>query len=329
VTEPLPVSMEPERLPIIDYARHPAYGGAFEPDPALRLRALEILQPLIQQMRELEAWKSEVFGYRYGHDGAVGETLARDGLVRFQLPARLIDPIGAGAEPLLATIAARLADMRSAEQIVRFSDRLEMVEQASHPDLYAAIDAMLRDIGAYELTQRYFNGLGAKLKSAAVLVSLPERDGPDHKLRADGDTPPAEGLHIDSAGRCLIKAVLYLKDVGPDQGPFGMLPGSHRWEAGSEGRVLRRAFDRSSLTARGKKERRLFVSLPKELQLKAEFGGDMLPEWPLTRELLGREDASIGPRGLLSLFDPEAIHRGGQARVGERHAMLLTLRPVY
>jgi hypothetical protein len=321
--------MEPDRLPVIDYARHPAYGGAFAPDETLARNALELLQPLIREMEEVEAWKTEVFGYRWGHDSATGETLARDGLVRLQLPPALIDPIGRDAEPLLATIRARMADIRSAGQIVHFMDRMEMVEEASHPELWSSLDVMLRETGAYELTRHFFGGKGAKLKSAGVLLSVPERDGHDPQMRAEGADLPAEGLHIDSSGRCILKAVLYLNDVGPGQGPFGMAPGSHRWEAGSRGRLLRRAFDRSSLVARGTKPRRMFVSLPRELQLKAEFGGDMLPQWPQTQALVQQVDASIGPRGLLSLFDPEAIHRGGQAISGERRAILITLRSRY
>jgi hypothetical protein len=70
----------------------------------------------------------------------------------------------------------------------------------------------------------------------------------------------------------------------------------------------------------------MFISLPTEMQVKAEFGGDLLPGSPECRRLVELECVSLGPRGMLSLFDPEAIHRGGQARAGERHALLITIR---
>jgi hypothetical protein len=314
------------RLPVIDYSSHPAYGGMFAPDEALRERAMTLLQPLLDEMQEVEAWKAGVFGYRYGHDGALGEELARTGLVRFDLPGPMMDPISRAAAPVLTAVKDRVGAMRAAGEVALFKDRMEAIDPAVRPELWSGVDAMLTETGIYDLTQRFFGGSkGAKLKSVAVLLSTPD-DRPDPMLRSEEQTPPTAGLHIDSAGRCILKAVLYLNDVGPDQGPFGMVPESHRWEEGSVGRVCRRAFDRSKLVARGMKERRMFISLPPELQVKAEFGGDLLPGSPECDQMVAQESVSLGARGLLSLFDPEAIHRGGQARAGERHAILITIR---
>ncbi len=292
----------------------------FAPDEGLRERALQVLQPLVDEMTAVDAWKRDVFGYRYGADGEAGESFLRDGLLRFELPAPVIDAINRAAAPLVARVKQRLDEIRAAGGMVHFGDQSEAVLEDAHPELWAGIDAAMKEIGAYDLTTHFFNAKGAKLKSATVLISQP--GGEPAAMTA----PPSDGLHIDSAGRCIIKAVLYLNDVGPEQGPFGMVPGSHRWEEGSVGRIYRRAFDRSPLVARGEKERRLFVSLPPEMQVKAEFGRDLLPEWPQTQALLEREAVSLGPRGLVSLFDPESIHRGGQASGGERQAILIVIR---
>lgn len=314
------------RLPIIDYGLHPAYGGMFEPDEALRARAVAVLQPIVHEMQEIEAWKTRTFGYRYGHDDATGEQLARTGLFRFDLPARLMSPICRACEPILARIKAQVETMRAAGEAVHFKDRMQAITASTHADQWSMIETMLHEVGAYSLTARYFGGRGAKLKAISVLLSQPELKGSTPQLLPERGAPPTEGLHIDSAGVCILKGVLYLDDVGPDQGPFGLVPGSHRWEEGSPGRVFRRAFDRSGLVARGIKERRMFLSLPRQMQVKAEFGGDMMPDWPQTQALLRQESVSLGGRGLFSLFDPEAIHRGGQARTGERRAILITLR---
>ena len=312
--------MSPQ-LPIIDYARHPAYGGMLEPDEALGRQALAVLEPLIEEQQALEAERREAFGYRYGGAGPLGQALAQAGLLRFHLPAPLMDPIGAAAAPLVAQITERLDGIEACGEAARFQDQAQPVDRDAHAGLWAALIAALRETGAFTLAAGFFGAPKSKLQSAQVLISRP-RSG-----QAGGawDRAAAEGLHIDSSGRCILKAVLYLDDVGPGQGPFGLVPGSHRWEAGGLGRVYRRAFDRSSLVGRGAKQRRAFISLPEAMQLKAEFGGDLLPDDPQTGALLESEASSIGPRGLLSLFDPEAIHRGGHAREAERRAILLTI----
>jgi hypothetical protein len=71
----------------------------------------------------------------------------------------------------------------------------------------------------------------------------------------------------------------------------------------------------------------MFLSLPEEMQVKAEFGGDMLPDSPETLALVRDEFVVTGPAGQLNLFDPEAIHRGGDVRAGERRVMLITMGP--
>jgi len=72
-------------------------------------------------------------------------------------------------------------------------------------------------------------------------------------------------------------------------------------------------------------KRRAFVSLPNHLQVKAEFGGDLLPGSAACATLMGQAVALTGPRGTLNIFDPEAIHRGGQVNTGDRVVMLASV----
>jgi hypothetical protein len=322
VTDSALASTQRLRLPQIDYGRHPDYGGVYEPDEALGREAMSMLEALIEDQRKLEAERRDTFGYRFSGEGPVGRRLADDGLARFQVSDGQMDRICAASAPLLAQITERLDGIRAAGEVVRFKDQAQPVDPEAHGKLWAALHDALHEIDAFGLTTRFFGANKSKLQSAQVLVSRPRpRDG-----ESVGAT---EGLHIDSSGRCILKAVLYLDEVGPEQGPFRLVPGSHQWEAGDVSRVYRRAFDRSDLVGRSGRLRRLFVSLPREMQVKAEFGSDLTPDEPQALELLERESVSVGPRGMLSLFDPEAIHRGGQTRKGERHAILITLRTRY
>ncbi len=318
------------RLPQIDYASHPAYGGMLTPHPDLADEALQVLRPLIREMADNESRRVAQFGYVRGHDSEPGRELATQGYSRLQLGQGTIDRICMAAQPVVDQVRERLMQTRAAEQPIKYKTALETINAESCPGLWKAIDDAVRAAGFLAVTGAFFNAPSAKLHSVGVLVNHPNQDWANRIYRdIEVDTPPTAGFHIDSNGKCLLKAVLYLTDVGPEQGPFGMVPGSQLWGEGSQERIYRRAFDRSELIVRSAKKRRLFLSLPREMQVKAEFGGDMIAGSPEADELLSQEIVATGPRGQLNLFDPESIHRGGNVRSGERVVALITTRPMW
>ena len=319
-----------EQLPKIDYASHPAYGGMLDPHPSLAKRALAELEPLIEETRAIEREKQARFGYAHSYSDAVGEALVRDGVTTVQLAETLLDPIERAAAPVMGRIAGRLEEARASGERLRFKTALEGVGRETHPELWAAIERAMRESGALDLTAAYFGAPGAKVRSAGLLLNQPNQDWAVRLYRdIEMEAPPTAGFHIDSDGKCFVKVVLYLTDVGPEQGPFGMVRGSHRWGEGGEDRIYRRAFDKSGLVIRSAKKRRMFLSLPPEMQVKAEFGGDMLAGAPEAEALLSEEFVALGPRGQLNLFDPEGVHRGGNVRSGERRVALITMGPAW
>ena len=205
-----------------------------------------------------------------------------------------------------------------------FADRMAKASPDLHAPFWAAVDRAMHEIGAFDLTAAFFSAKGAKLQNMGILISTPQ----DKESLRLAETPAA-GLHVDSSGKCILKAVLYLSDVTPEQGPFGVVPGSHRWDPGSTERIHRRAFDRSDLKGRSPGSLRTFISLPAHMQVKAEFGADLLPEWEETQALLAAERITLGAPGLITLFDPEAVHRGGLVTAGERCAVLITMSAIY
>ena len=318
------------RLPKIDYAAHPAYGGMLEPLASLGQRALKVLEPLIAEAREIEQEKRERFGFRHGSAESVGEALVRDGAATVQLTSSQLEPIERSAAPLLESIARRLDETRAAGERIQYKTAHQGVAADSHPEFWAAVERAMRDCGALDLTAAYFGAPTAKVRSAGLLLNQPDQDWATRLYRdIEMQAPPTAGFHIDSNGKCFVKVVLYLSDVGPEQGPFGLVRGSHRWAEGSEERIFRRAFDKSELVIRSAKKRRMFLSLPPQMQVKAEFGGDMDPGAAETRRLVDEELRAVGPSGLLTLFDPDAVHRGGNVRSGERHALQLVLTAQY
>jgi hypothetical protein len=311
-------------LPQIDYSRHPGY--QFEPDHELGRRALEQLEPLIARLTEAEAYRAEHFGYRYGSSSEDGRRLVEAGALPFELSEASSRRLLELAEPAIAAVRARMSALKAEGKRANFLDRMEMATVEAHAPLRAAVEEAMREIGAFELTSAFFSARAAKLENAGLLISTPEDK--ESLLRHSGEAPGA-GLHVDSSGKCLVKAVLYVSDVDAGSGPFGLVQGSHRWDPGCEERIWRRAFDRSELKGRAAGSRRAFISLPRHLQVKAEFGADLLPEWDDTRDLLASELVFLGRPGTGALFDPEAVHRGGLVAEGERRAILVTLSAVF
>jgi hypothetical protein len=313
-------------LPRIDYQAHPAYGGMLEPDPRLGEEALGILRPVIEEMTRVEAERVQKFGYRYGASGEADAPLVEQSYIQSRLPSAAMDRIEAAAKPYVTALKAKLEAPVAAGQAIPFKMVNHVMGEAGDPEIWRAVDDAMREAGAMESVRAFFSAQSAKLNSLAVFVNPPNQSwigAPFRDLSAE--TPPTAGMHIDSNGKCYLKAILYLNEVGPDQGPTSVVPSSHAWDQGGTERIWRRAFDRSKLLGRSENERRMFISLPREMQVKAEFGGDLLEGSPESRALLEQEFASVGERGAYTLFNPEAVHRGGAVRSGERQALQITL----
>ena len=313
-------------LPKIDYLNHPYYGGMFDPDPELGARAEDILRPLIDEMVLVEQDRLARFGYRYGYESQTGEDLVRRGVSHMQLASALMDTIGRAASPIVEGMRERISALRQAGKPIHFKTVNHLLSKEADSELWRSVDAMLREMEILEVVRAFFGATSARINSLAMFVNPPNQEWASHIFRdLEVETPPTAGFHVDSNGKCYLKGILYLNDIGPEQGPFGIIPESHLWAEGTQDRIYRRAFDRSTLLARMADERRMFVSLPEDMQVKAEFGGDLIPDSAEARRMLEEEFVSIGPRGMLSLFWPEAIHRGGNVRSGERHALQITL----
>jgi hypothetical protein len=311
-------------LPYIDYAAHPAYGGMLEPDPQLGERALEVLSPLIDEMTRVEAERVEKFGYRYGHSTSAERELVENSFVCGRLPGADMDRIGGAAAPYVDALKDRLKDKIAQGEPIGFKMVNTVLDPNADAAIWTSVNDALREEGLLEMVRVFHGAIWSKLNSLAIFVNPPNWTGPAFRDQS-AETPPTAGMHIDSNGKCYLKMILYLNEVGPEQGPTSVVPGSHEWDSGGLERIHRRAFDRSKLLGRKQLDRQKLLSLPKALQVKAEFGGDLLPDSPQTQALLANEFVSTGERGHYTVFNPEAVHRGGAVRSGERIALQITL----
>ena len=121
------------------------------------------------------------------------------------------------------------------------------------------------------------------------------------------------------------QAILYLSEVGPDNGPFCYCLGSNHVEIGWLEGAARRANDRIDLSSCAPESRRLFHALPRRLRRKAKFGNDLEGDHPQLGRLLASERRFTLADGDLILFDDRGIHRGGLVQAGERCMLQIRL----
>lgn len=141
----------------------------------------------------------------------------------------------------------------------------------------------------------------------------------------------------------MVKGMVYLSDVVAEgDGPFGYLPGSHRWSRSAFRSSLYRNMDLSfaqlfdpenkSYYYRPRfhtvDERCRFLGFPKWMQGTSHFGDDLVDGSELSNEILAREKKLVGDEPCAVMFDSSRIaHRGSLATTGKRIALQLAFSP--
>ena len=157
------------------------------------------------------------------------------------------------------------------------------------------------------------------------------------------DAPRTIQMHFDE-DNVSAKSMLYLNEIGPDNGPFSYVPryaaqvtsrsrlafmkhldfahADFEKSIGIGGRLYNRAlFGTPQL-------RKHFARLPAELQGSSGLGDDVLNSTPLSDSLLENERKITSNVGDLALFaGGETIHRGGIVSKGERWALQMLYFP--
>lgn len=152
-------------------------------------------------------------------------------------------------------------------------------------------------------------------------------------------------MHLD-ADCDIVKAMLYLTDVKPENGAFRFVRGSHRWVRSPFLIALYKGFDCEQDAYFGRAQNRLdyeggyyrprfqaashrqeLMCLPSSFRGSTHFGDDLIDGSPLSRRLLASEEVFTGCGGTFVLFHGAAgIHRGSQPSVGERWAIQIAFR---
>jgi hypothetical protein len=197
----------------------------------------------------------------------------------------------------------------------RFEDGHVRLDPDAHAELYQAVAEGLEDCGAMEALGAY-SGRALRLNALGLQVNTAKETRARYgELGPDGLPPRATSyFHVDSNDWPNVKALVYLGDVGPGQGPFRYVAGSHRLMGPFEAAV-RKTNDklRSSPV--------VLCALPQAYAQHANFGDYIDPDAPEARRLLGDEVAVCDGGSDVVLFDNNGVHRGGMVLEGARYML--------
>ena len=271
-------------------------------------------------LRNLAPWRPGAL--ESAEASAVHQALNCDGVCVAQIDAQQLAQIGAAAQPLYDGL--RKARGNRAEGGRDFDESRSYALRTAHAELFAAVEATLTRSGILD-------GVSAYIGRPASLIDVnPQINDPsdDFWRRIFPDRPAAEHpvayMHRDATGGD-IKAILYMCDVTPENGPFSYAIGSQKVHSGRVGDWIEQTNDQSSYSGTGPLNRRRFAALPAILRRKCAFGNDVMAGTEISQRLLSAEWTITAPRGSMVLFDTKGFHRGGMVNRGERLVLTCVL----
>jgi hypothetical protein len=207
------------------------------------------------------------------------------------------------------------------------------------------VKARLKKLGVFEVMQGY---LRSQMDFYYVALEL---SGPQQTwyrdCYQDAGLPMARTVYVHSdADVGMLKGMLYLGEVGPQNGPFSYVEGSNTWRRSAFRYAAHRATDTLSAEdfplrpgnldyemgyyrPRFKlpEQRRLLASLPRDFMGTSHFGDDLLDGTPESEQVLRHERQFLSRDANLVLFDGSlGLHRGGLVAQGERLALQIGFR---
>ncbi len=204
------------------------------------------------------------------------------------------------------------------------------------------IDKDFKSQGIFNLVSDY---VGIKYTFTGVSLELSVAGSTWWKNSIQGSTPPRTMYaHLDESIYAP-KAIVYLSDVGPTNGPTSSYPGVYDSlnnnplqdiigrVVGSIGNnpesILFDYYSKSYHQSMGSiRFREHFMLLPESLRFNSHFGWDILAKSELEGLIADREEVMLGGPGKFVVFDgSRLLHRGGLIEEGERLVLQVIFWP--
>lgn len=263
-------------------------------------------------------WRKFVQGPEFvaTQDGApVAQALDLDGICIAAVHSAQFEPIAQAVQPLIDRLRhARGAQVGGGRE---FDESRATAVRTANADLFEAVDSMLVSSGILA-------GISNYLGRPAILVDVnPQINdaSDDFWRRIFPDLPdeprPTPYFHRDASGGD-IKAIIYMSDVGVDNGPFSFAIGSHRARGSALVDWIEETNDQSGFSGTDAVARRRFSALPAVLRRKCAFGNDLTRGQQIAQRILSAEWVVCAEPGHVVVFDSKGFHRGGMVKHGER-----------
>lgn len=349
-----------DHLPVVDYLHHPAYGAAF-PNPTVgdRLSALAtfasgfalITARLVADYEHLPRPKDKshkmaefvrlsptylrmilsqklrrLAGPHPQPTTEAGKnvlnTLNRDGIAGFRLSPEQLAKVREMFAPHYKTLEARLAQKTPEQR--HFDETRLWLDKDECADIYGYMNQLASELGVLEAGSAYLG------RPVVISHVVPQINDPTDKFWANHFSDvgvadsPCDYCHMDATYN-LLKFIVYVSEVGPENGPFKYVRGTHTAARRFWDGIIRRANDYAGLSATKPAYRKLFSALPKFLQRKAAFGPDIPADNEYAQAIVENEWQVTSDQGDAVVFDVLGIHRGGMVRSGRRLVITMEL----
>ncbi|WP_291832329.1 phytanoyl-CoA dioxygenase family protein [Brevundimonas sp.] len=245
--------------------------------------------------------------------------LGRDGIHVVSVPDADFQALAAAAEPQFDELNRRRAQGAAGKRA--FDDSRGRTTRKEQQALFEVIERVLKDAGVMDVASAYMQRPGR------VIDVNPQINDTSDTFWKDifPDTPPSDlpgaaYCHRDASGGDL-KAIIYMTDVEPRNGPFSYVVGSHRMHIPRLDDLICEANDSNGLAGTDARSRARFAALPGKFMQKGSFGNDLLPTAPLAQDIARGLWAISARKGSIVLFDTKGIHRGGMVESGERRVI--------
>lgn len=341
---------------LVLYEQHPAYAPLIESAGfALKVRALRRFVPSYIVIKLKRAIRYEMIPLHIRKPkGGLGWirllAAALQHLLQFQRP-RNVSVSEPGLQPLdqtfrrngcavvaMSGVSLEEIDRLSGPNFARLEERRAMqsggvrdfeasrsyARRDEQPELFSAIESAFSHSGVTGAAEAY---LGRKVRLIDVNPQINDpSDDFWRRIFPDLDLPQPESayFHRDASGGD-IKAIIYMSDVGADNGPFGYVLGTHLMPLDRTDDHISEANDSNGLAGTGAENRRCFAALPAALRQKGAFGNDVVDTSPVNAVIQESLWSITGKKGSIVMFDTKGVHRGGMVLAGERRVITCVL----